>query len=133
MSRFSRSDRARIAALAAVALAGLAGASVASAETTGRFAGPKANTGSATFSHEGGRRTLALSSDFQVPDTPDPHWQIVDSRGTVYPLQRLPIKGGEVNRSVELPAYVPDVAKVQIWCAFAETLLGEASFATPVK
>jgi hypothetical protein len=68
-----------------------------------------------------------------VPGTPDPHWQVVDSQGVVYPLQRLPIKGDAVNTSIELPAYVPDVAKVQIWCAFAETLLGEASFATPVK
>jgi hypothetical protein len=133
MSRFSRFQRARGAATAAALLATFAGASLASAETTGRFAGPKANTGTATFSHVGGKRTLTLSSDFQVPGTPDPHWQVVDSKGVVYPLQRLPIKGDAVNTSIELPAYVPEVARVQIWCAFAETLLGEASFATPVK
>jgi hypothetical protein len=28
---------------------------------------------------------------------------------------------------------VPNVAKVQIWCAFAEVLLGEAAFDKPVK
>jgi hypothetical protein len=133
MSRIPGFDRARGAAAAAVLLASLAGAGLASAETTGRFAGPKANTGTATFGHVAGKRTLALSSDFQVPGTPDPHWQVVDSQGTVYPLQRLSIKGDAVHTSIELPAYVPDVAKVQIWCAFAETLLGEASFAAPVK
>jgi len=26
-----------------------------------------------------------------------------------------------------------DIAKVQIWCAFAETVLGEAAFDPPVK
>jgi len=44
----------------------------------------------------------------------------------------LDIKGGKVNRSITVPSYVPDIAKVQIWCAFAETLLGEASFVSPV-
>lgn len=117
-----------LALLAAGALA-----QAAAAETSGRFAGPKANTGTATFSNAGGQRTLTLSDDFEVPDTPDPHWQVVDSKGAVYALQRLPIKGDAVNRSIALPAYVPDVARVQIWCAFAETLLGEASFAAPVK
>jgi hypothetical protein len=108
-------------------------AQAAAAETTGRFAGPKANTGSAAFSSAGGQRTLTLSADFTVPDAPDPHWQVVDSKGAVYPLQRLAVKGDAVHRSIALPAYVPDVAKVQIWCAFAETLLGEAAFAAPVK
>jgi len=32
-----------------------------------------------------------------------------------------------------LPAYVKDVAKVQIWCAWAEALLGEASFSKAIK
>jgi hypothetical protein len=123
-----RIPSALLSLLAAGALA-----QAAAAETTGRFAGPKANTGTATFAKENGKRTLTVSDDFQVPDTPDPHWQVVDSKGTVYMLQRLPIKGDKVNRQVELPAYVPDVAKVQIWCSFAETLLGEASFASPVK
>jgi hypothetical protein len=128
----STSRRTLLAPLAALAL--LAGAAAsAGAETTGRFAGTKVNGGTATFAVQAGKRTLTLSDDFQVPDTPDPHWQVVDSEGTVYALARLPIKGDRVNRSVEVPAYVPDVAKVQIWCAFAETLLGEASFPKPVK
>ena len=74
------------------------------------FAGVKANTGTVTHSTEGGRSVLTLSDDFKVPDTPDPHWQVVDSQGRTYLLQRLPVKGDKVNRSIVVPAYVPDVA-----------------------
>jgi hypothetical protein len=103
------------------------------AHTSKPFAGAKANTGTVTHSTEGGRSVLTLSDDFKVPDTPDPHWQVVDSKGRTYLLQRLPVKGDKVNRSIVVPAYVPDVARVQIWCAFAETLLGEAAFDEPVR
>ena len=44
-----------------------------------------------------GKNVLKLSADF-VPDTPDPHWQVVDSKGQVFLLQRLGIKGDKVNR-----------------------------------
>jgi hypothetical protein len=81
---------------------------------------------------QNGRNILTLSDDFKVPDTPDPHRQIVDSKGNVYKLERLQDKNGKLNKSITLPSYVPDVVKVQIWCAFAETLLGEASFRSPV-
>jgi len=43
------------------------------------------------------------------------------------------VKPGLNNRKITVPRYVPDIAKVQIWCSFAEVLLGEASFAQPVK
>jgi hypothetical protein len=76
---------------------------------------------------------LRLSPDFTVPDTPDPHWQVVDSKGTVYLLQRLGIKGDKVNTAITLPGYIKDVAKVQIYCAWAEAVLGEAPFATTLK
>jgi hypothetical protein len=33
--------------------------------------------------------------------------------------------------SITLPAYIRDVTKVQIYCAWAEAVLGEASFAKP--
>ncbi len=98
-----------------------------------RFSGPKADTGSVTFMHGAGHRTLTLSEEFVVPDTPAPHWQIVDSSGRTYLLQRLVIKGDKLNQTITVPAYVPDVASVQIWCAWAETLLGEAPFERPVK
>lgn len=96
------------------------------------FKGPKANTGTVSASKEGGKITLALSDDFKNPDTPDPHWQVVDSKGTVYMLQKIAIKDNKMNRKITLPEYVKDVAKVVIWCAWAEANLGEASFDKPV-
>jgi hypothetical protein len=101
-------------------------------QTSTPFMGVKADSGTVTFSREGGRRVLTLSSDFKVPDSPAPHWQLVDSRGNAYLLQRLVIKGDTFHSRITVPAYVPDVAKVQIWCSYAEVLLGEASFPAPV-
>ena len=117
--------------VSAVALA--ASTATLAGETSTKFHGPKANTGTVTFAVENGKRTLTLSDDFVVPDTPDPHWQVVDSHGMPHLLDRVAVKDGKVNRKVELPDHVHDVAKVQIWCAFAEVVLGEASFAKPVK
>jgi hypothetical protein len=91
----------------------------------------KANTGTVTLSTSGKSQVLTLSEDFKAPDAPDPHWQVVDSRGRAYLLQKLTVKGligDKMNRSITLPAYITDVAKVQFWCAYAEVLLGEASF-----
>ena len=101
--------------------------------TSTKFAGPKANTGTVTHTVVDGKNVLTLSDDFKVPGTPAPHWQVVDSKGNTYLLQKLSIKGDKINRSITLPAYVQDVSKVQIWCAFAEVLLGEASFEHPVQ
>jgi hypothetical protein len=95
---------------------------------SGPFRGEKANTGFVTETRSGGSEVLTLSDDFQVPGTPDPHWRIVDDRGYRFLLQRLPVKDGKVNRQIKLPAYVGDVKAVQMWCAFAEVKLGEASF-----
>ena len=75
---------------------------------------------------------LTLSADFKAPDTPDPHWQVVDTRGQVYLLDKLTIKGDVLNKSITLPAYVKDVAKVQMWCAWAVVNLGEATFTAPI-
>lgn len=99
---------------------------------SGAFKGPKANTGMVTASKEGGKIVLALSDNFKTPDTPDPHWQVVDSKGTVFMLQKISIKDNKMNRKIALPDYIKDVAKVVIWCAWAETNLGEASFDKPV-
>ncbi len=104
----------------------------ADAHTTVKFEGVKANSGTAAHARQGNKDTLTWSDDFKIPDTPAPHWQVVDSKGNVYLLQRLVIKGDKQNRTIALPSYVHDVAKVQIWCAFAEVLLGEASFQKPV-
>ena len=122
--------------LTAVAIALGASALTFASDTThtsGPFMGPKANTGMVTHSKENGMNVLTLSDDFVVPDTPAPHWQVVDSKGNVYLLQRLMVKGDHYNQKIVVPAYVMDVAKVQIWCSWAEALLGEASFAAPVK
>lgn len=100
--------------------------------TSKPFMGPKANKGTVAHATQGGKQVLTLSDDFVVPDTPDPHWQVVDSKGTVYLLHRLKIKEDKYNKSITLPSYIKDVAKVQIWCAWAETNLGEASFEKPV-
>ncbi len=59
------------------------------AHTTGQFQGPKANKGHVTHSTRDGKSVLTLSDDFVVPDTPDPHWQVVDSDGQVYLLDKL--------------------------------------------
>lgn len=100
--------------------------------TTNQFHGAKVNGGTVTHSKQGDRNVLTFSDDFKSPETPDPHWQVVDSKGNVYTLERLQAKNGKFNKSITLPAYIPDVVKVQIWCAFAEALLGEASFSSPV-
>ncbi len=50
--------------------------------TSGPFQGPKANKGTVTHSNKDGKSVLTLSDDFVVPDTPDPHWQVVDSCST---------------------------------------------------
>jgi hypothetical protein len=68
-----------------------------------------------------------------IPDTPAPSWQIVDSKGNTYLLNQFRIKGDKTNRMITLPSYIKDVAKVQVWCTFAEVLLGEAAFDTVVK
>lgn len=122
-----------IASLAALALLAATSAFADPSHTSGKFAGPKANTGTVTHTVLDGKNILTLSDDFKVPGTPDPHWQVVDSRGNTYLLQKLSIKGDKVNRSITVPAYVPDISKVQIWCAFAEVVLGEASFDQPVQ
>ncbi len=97
------------------------------------FQGKAVNGGTVAHVRENGKNILRLSDDFQIPNSPDPHWQVVDSKGVVYRLQALKVKEGLSNREIELPKFVPNVAKVQIWCAFAEVLLGEASFSSPAK
>ena len=101
---------------------------------SGPFQGAKANTGYVTHTTENGNSVLTLSDDFKSPDTPDPHWQVVDSKGNVLPPGTFDRRRqDEPQESIVVPEYVPDIAKVQIWCAFAETNLGEAAFDHPVK
>lgn len=118
---------------AAIAVVALTTAAAKAPITSQPFKGVKANTGTVTADKVDGKIVLTLSQDFQAPDAPDPHWQVVDSKGNVYLLNKLSIKDGKMNRSITLPAYVKDVQSVQMWCAFVEVLLGEAEFATAVK
>ena len=104
--------------------------------TSSQFQGPKANKGSVTHSTRDGKSVLTLSDDFVVPDTPDPHWQLVDSDGNVYLVDKLKTKafiGTNYKKEIVVPSYVKNVSKVVIWCAFAEVNLAEASFSSPVK
>ena len=102
-----------------------------------QFQGAKANTGTVSHYVENGKSMLRVSDDFKVPDTPAPTWRVVDSKGNIYTLDAFKIKGTLGNnaekREVEVPAYVTDIAKVQVYCAWAQVLLGEASFSSPVK
>lgn len=119
--------------LMAVGLLGATSSFAADAHTTSKFEGPKANTGTVKHSRDGGKDMLTWSDDYKIPDTPAPHWQVVDSKGNVYLLQQQRIKGDKQNRAIAVPSYVKDIAKVQVWCSFAEALLGEASFPAPLK
>src|SRR6516164_4245307 len=128
----------RITVLSVAGLALMATLASAQNKTSKPFSGAKVNGGTVTYSIKDGKAVLTLSDDFKVPDTPDPHWQVVDSRGAVFTLQRLGVKslGGlakdRINMSITLPAYVRDIAKVQIYCAWAEAVLGETSFDAPL-
>ena len=128
----------RTGVLSIAALAMTATLALAQTHTSKPFSGAKVNAGTVTHSVKDGKNVLTLSDDFKVPDTPDPHWQVVDSKGNTYLLQRLGAKnlGGlakdRINTSITLPAYVKDVAKVQIYCAWAEAVIGETSFGAPM-
>src|SRR5207244_7144228 len=110
--------------LGLTAIAMSASLALAQGHTSSKFSGAKVNAGTVTHTVKDGKSVLTLSSEFQIPDTPDPHWQIVDSKGNTYLLQRLGVKnlGGlakdKINQSITLPVYIKDVAKVQICCAW---------------
>jgi hypothetical protein len=122
--------------MAALVIGLTVSAAQAQTHTSKPFTGAKVNSGTVTHSTMNGQHVLTLSDDFKVPDTPDPHWQVVDSKGRVFLLQRLGVKNGlgitgdKINKSITLPTYIVDVAKVQIYCAWAEAVLGETTFDT---
>jgi len=102
--------------------------------TSSKFEGPKANTGTVMHSIENGKSILRVSADFKVPDTPAPTWRVVDSKGNIYTLDAFKIKGGNgEKREVVVPSYVHDIVKVQVYCARAEVILGEANFASAIS
>lgn len=127
----------RTGVLSVVALALATSVSFAQSHVSKTFSGPKVNAGTVTHSVSNGKHMLTLSADFVSPDTPDPHWQVIDSKGNTYLLQRLGVKSAtgmgkdRLNLSITVPDYVADIAKVQIYCAWAEAVLGEAPFEAP--
>ena len=70
---------------------------------SGPFQGAKANKGYVTHTTANGKGTLTLSDDFVPPQTPDPHWQVVDSNGKTYLLDRLMTKEQKVKKSIVVP------------------------------
>ena len=78
--------------LGIAALTFTANLALAQGHTSKTFSGAKVNAGTVTHSIKDGKNVLTLSDDFKVPDTPDPHWQVVDSKGNTYLLQRLNAK-----------------------------------------
>ena len=129
-----RIQSALLAILATTML--LAISAAAQTHTSNQFQGPKANKGTVTHSNRDGKSILTLSDDFVVPDTPDPHWQLVDSDGNTYLVDKLKKKafiGDKYQKEIVVPSYVRNVSKVVIYCAWAEANLGEASFSSPVK
>ena len=122
--------------LLAVGLLTVTNSFAAEVHTSKPFSGKTVNGGTVKHTKQGGKHVLTLSDDFKVPGSPDPHWQVVDSKGNVYRLEKLSVKGDKsdkINKTITLPGYIGDIAKVQMWCAFAEVLLGEAPFDSPVK
>jgi len=132
MARLREVRSFRVALLSALLVAVLTGSTGFAADVTTPFTGKAVNGGTVTHEMQGGKHRLSVSADFKLPDSPDPHWQVVDAKGNVYLLDRLKLKDDKINRSITLPTFIPDVAKVQMWCAWAEVVLGEASFAQPV-
>lgn len=56
------------------------------AHTTDQFHGATVNAGTVTHSKTADRNILTSSNDFKVPEmpeVPDAHWQVVDSKGNV--------------------------------------------------
>jgi hypothetical protein len=133
MNHVRLSSSVRTALAAAVAVGGLLVATASfAADMTLPFTGKAVNGGTVAHEVQGGKHVLTMSADFQIPDSPDPHWQVIDSQGNTYLLDRVKLKDEKINRSITIPAYIPSVARVQMWCAWAEVVLGEAPFTTPV-
>ncbi len=129
----ARQSWIRVSLVSAFVATGLfAGSPSFAADVTTPFVGKAVNGGTVTHEQQRNKHVLTVSADFQVPGSPDPHWQVVDSKGTVYLLDRLKLKDDKINRSITLPVHITDVAKVQMWCAWAEVVLGEASFTAPI-
>ena len=105
----------------------------AAQETSTAFSGGAVPSGTVRHARDGDKHVLTLSESFSIhEEPPDPHWRVIDSRGNVFLLDKLKVQGDKINTSIVLPSYIHDVAKVQMWCAFVEAVLGEVAFSNPV-
>ena len=101
MARLLRTRSTRLAVCTLAALALFAGSTALAGDQVSRpFAGKAVNGGAVTVTQQGGKTMLTLSKDVQVPGSPDPHWQIVDSKGTVYLLDRVTLKDDKIAWTV---------------------------------
>ena len=100
---------------------------------TSMFKGVEVNGGTANLYKKDGKTHLSFSMDFKTPGSPSPHWQVVDGNGNTFLLQRITIAGDKTNRDITLPSYIHSVKKIQVWCSFAEVVLGEATFDKTIK
>src|SRR5438477_13034171 len=76
--------------------------------TSEPFAGVKANAGTVTHSTEGGRERADALGRLQGARHPGPALAGRRLQGRTYLRQRLQVKGDKVNRSIMVPAYVPE-------------------------
>src|SRR5499433_4128732 len=106
----SRILKVMVVALVVTALGiSVSGAFAQGSHTSSQFQGPRANKGTVTHSIKDGKSVLTLSDDFVVPDTPDPHWRVVDSNGNTYDLDKLKKKaliGDKYQKEIAVPSYV---------------------------
>src|SRR5258705_11162606 len=72
-------------------------------QTSSKFEGPKANTGTVTHTVENGKSILRVSADFKAPDTPAPTWREVDSKGNIYTLDPFKVKFWKNQKREEGP------------------------------
>ena len=106
MARFRQLRPLSVALLSALVVFGVSVAPVFAADVTTPFTGKAVNGGTVTHEMQGGKHVLTVSGDFKVPGSPDPHWQVIDTKGNAYLLNRLTLKDDKVNRSITLPAYI---------------------------
>src|SRR5262245_64614172 len=95
MGRLRQFSSFWLALVAALVVFGLSVGTSFAADVTTPFAGKAVNGGTVTHDMQSGKHRLTVSADFQVPGSPDPHWQVVDTKGTVYPARPAEAQGRE--------------------------------------
>ena len=76
---------------------------------TSMFSGKEVHVGTVMHTQDGKNHMLTWSDEFKIPNSPAPHWQVVDSKGNVFLLNRLKIKDDKLNRTIVLPSYGANV------------------------